>query len=75
MARISDHTANAEAFSEVLTYNDPYMVWYRSNTHLFVTPHGSFHHILVIKIFFTFYYTILYNINKYLTLFFFNYAK
>ena len=59
-----DHIANAEAFSEVLAYNDPYMVWYRSITRLFVTPHGSFHHILVIKIlqqillFITPYYTI-----------------
>ena len=49
-----DHIANDEAFSEVLTYNDPCMVWYRSITRLFVTPHGSFHHILVIKIFFYF---------------------
>ena len=70
-----DHTSNAEAFSEVLTYNDPYMVWYRSITRLFVTHHGSFHHILVIKTNFTFYYTILYNLNKYLTLFFFNYVE
>ena len=67
-----DHTANAKAFLEVLTYNDPFMVWYHSITRLFVTSHGSFHHILVIKTIFTFYYTILYNFNKYLTLLFFN---
>ena len=70
-----DDITNAEAFSKVLAYHDSYMVCYRSITPLFLTPHGSFHHILVIKTNFAFYHTILYNFNKYLTLFFFNYVE
>ena len=36
-----DHLARVEVASTSFMYNHPYMVWYRSITHLFVTPHGS----------------------------------
>ncbi|RVW87901.1 hypothetical protein CK203_039758 [Vitis vinifera] len=36
-----DHLAKAEATSTSYGYNHPYMVWYRSITRLFLTPHGS----------------------------------
>ena len=43
-----DHLARAEAAYTSYGYNHPYMVWYRSITRLFLTPHGSSWEIVVI---------------------------
>ncbi|KAL6336181.1 hypothetical protein AAG906_011063 [Vitis piasezkii] len=46
-----DHLARAKATSTSYGYNHPYMVWYRSITHLFLTPHESAWEIVVITIY------------------------
>ena len=43
-----DHFARAEVAYTFYGYNRPYMVWYRSITRFFFTPHGSSWEIVVI---------------------------
>ena len=43
-----DHLVRVEEVSTSYGYNHPYMVWYRSITHLFLTPHESAWEIVVI---------------------------
>ena len=50
-----NHLIRANATSTSFGYNHPYMMWYCTTTHLFITPHGSSLKMVVIFVIICFY--------------------